>query len=771
MPDMSGMMQSQMNPSQQPGQDQEMQGLPQGQPGATPQGGPAGPGPQPDPSQGAYGSDQESPDESVLENYLDFARLSTNIAKKLSKKKADREMLDEMGREIVEKYAEDEESRKDWMDRNNEWLKLAMLVRDNKVWPWPKASNIKYPLLATAAMQFSARAYPALVPTDGRIVKSKLVQKDPNDQMWQASDRITKHMSWQVLENIPDWEENMDKLLMTMAVSGICFKKTYYNEVCKHMESELVYPENLCINYWAKTVESAYRKTEILYYTDNDLEEKTNNDEEFLDLDFSTPSIEKEEQLKAPKATMVAPPPPGKSTPHVFLACHTYWDIDGDGYEEPYVITVHKATKQVVRIVARWATDGVYRGADEKVTLIKPIEYFTDFPFIPNPDGSVYALGFGLLLGPLNESANTLINQLTDAGTLANMPSGFIGKGLRLRIGQTQLQPGEFKVVNATGEDLQKSVYTMPIKEPSGVLMTLLNMIIDSGNKLASIAEIFVGKMPGQNTPATTTQETIQQGMAVFTAIYKRVYRSLKKEFQKIYFFNKISPDILDEESKLSGMTLQTSDYELPSWIIIPGADPVGDTATVRANKMQQVGQLLQMGTIDPMLYTKMTLDALELPNAEQLMKQPEPPPPDPKLQVEQAKQQTEQIKQEGLKQKQQDEQQKFQAELTFKEKEMALKERETEMNLRHKEAQAAMDARHKEMSTMLDLHHERMQAHQKIVNDAMGAFMTHAQAAQGMRHSEQQHQQGLQHKDQSAKQTLTLKSKAAAAAPKAPAK
>ena len=174
-----------------------------------------------------------------------------------------------------------------------------------------------------------------------------------------------------------------------------------------------------------------------------------------------------------------------------------------------------------------------------KILRIKPIEYFTSFPLIPKPDGSIYAMGFGLLLGPLNLGVNSIINQLLDAGTIRNLTSGFISKGLRLKIGETSFSPGEWKVVNATGEALRDGIFPLPQNEPSPVLFQLLGMLIQSGNQLASIAEIFVGKMPGQNTPATTTQETVQQGMAVFTAIYKRVYRSLKQEFKKLYRLNK----------------------------------------------------------------------------------------------------------------------------------------------------------------------------------------------------------------------------------------
>ena len=224
-------------------------------------------------------------DEDRLDNIVDYALSEINIAKKLKNKKGKDGglLLEEIGNRVVEGYLVDEESRKGWMERNEEWLKLSMLVRETKSYPWPRASNVKYPLLATAAMQFSARAYPALVPSDGKVVKARVLPYDPDGLFAQKAEFIAKHMSYQVMENIPNWEEDMDKLLMSIAISGICFKKTYHNSVLGVHHSHLVYPENFCVNYWAKSLEKAYRKTEILKYTQNEYMEKVNNDEEYLE--------------------------------------------------------------------------------------------------------------------------------------------------------------------------------------------------------------------------------------------------------------------------------------------------------------------------------------------------------------------------------------------------------------------------------------------------------------------------------------------------------
>ncbi len=706
---------------------------------------------------------QEEGDDEQMKSFVDYAYTQTNLAKHLKKKKP--EVLLEMGQEIVKGFDEDERSRAGWMERNEEWMKLALLVRENKTYPWPKASNVKYPLLATAAMQFSARAYPALVPSDGHIVKTKVIQLKADDPIYEAAKRVGNHMSYQLLERIPDWEENMDKLLMTLSISGVCFKETYHSPVDGVHHSQLVYPEDFCVNYHAKSLAKAYRKTRILRYTDNEVLEKVNNNEEFLDVDLSAP-IEDTDNKENP-ATGVTPPPADKSTPHKFIACHTFWDLDDDGYEEPYVIVVHYASKQVVRVMARWCMDGVHTdttGKKPKIIKIEPLEYFTAFSFIPNPDGSLYALGFGLLLGPLNESVNSLINQLVDAGTLNNMQSGFIGKGLRLRMGQTSLQPGEYKVVNATGEDLHKSFFMIPTKEPSAVLFQLLNMLITSGNQLASIAEIFVGKMPGQNTPATTTQETVQQGMAVFTAIYKRVYRSLDQEFKKLFWLNKISPGIVEEESSLSGMPLQSSDYAMPAWAIVPGADPSGDSASQRQHKMQGVGQLLQLGTIDKMEYTRRVLDANDVNNAQQLMTKPQPPPPDPKAQ---------QIQQE-MQQSAQDHQLDMQAksaEMENKQKAAEIDAAKQAGNLQHEQQMQALKEQGARTAQQLDSLEMTIKNHFKMQQGQLSVAEAEAKAGQGVIHTQVAHQQDVVHAEQKHTQEMKHANEASKAKVKAAAK
>lgn len=693
----------------------------------------------------------EDPQEDSIESYLDQALSDTNLAKKLRNKKTKDGtlLLDVIGEEVYSGWDKDEESRRGWLDRNNEWLKLAVLVTEKRSFPWPNSSNVKYPLLATAAMQFSARAYPALVPADGQVVKAKVYPKDPTGELNKKGSLIGKHMSHQVMHEMPCWEEDMDKVLNVMAISGICFKKTYHDSGLGVHHSHIVYPENLCINYWAKNLEKAYRKTEILYYTENDYIEKVNNNEEFLQIDLPTQSNDPDAKTER-IATQTQASDADKSTPYTFLAQHTFWDLDDDGYEEPYIITINKDTKKVVRIIARWDSKGVKVDDKGNVIRISPVEYFTAFPFLPNPDGSIYALGFGALLSPLNESVNSIINQLIDSGTINNLQGGFIGKGLRLKMGISTWQPGEWKVVNATGEDLHKNIFPLPTKEPSPVLMNLLNMLITSGNQLASIAEIFVGKMPGQNTPATTTQETVKQGMAVFTAIYKRVYRSLDSEFKKLFRLNRINSEVFEDIEEILGEPLSNTDYDDDN-IIIPGADPTGDTESTRQAKIDAVGGLLQLQTIDPMAFTNWVLEAREIPNYQKLLAQPQQPQPSPEEQKAQAEMQV-------IQAKAQSDQQKAQVDLAAKQQKNeleaqlgAIKAQIAAMELQFKQTEQAMKMQGMQQEHKMDMIHQVNQQHLDTQKQQADLQMQSVSQQQALQHTEQNHQQAMKQQKQQA--------------------
>ena len=618
-----------------------------------------------------------------LEDYITLEDIlaSKNIATLLQE-----EDLIKIGDDVVNGYQIDLASREPWEKDLETWTKLALQIGEKKTYPWQGAANIKFPLLATAAMQFEARAYPTLVPSNGKIVKCKTVGADPTGEKQERAFRVSTHMSYQILDEMDDWEEDMDKLLLSLPIAGTCFKKTYWNATKQKNCSKLVLPKYLVVNYFARSLEDAERITEILQLSTRQVKERINS-ELYLDVDLGDPTESDAFKENRVKDAWQKQASEDETTPYTILEQHCYLDLDGDGYSEPYIVTVDENTKKVLRLVPRFLEEDVQVDENEKVIFIDPVQYYTKYSFIPNPDGGFYDIGFGRLLGPINESANTIINQLVDAGSLSNLQAGFIGKGLRIKMGDTKFTPGEWKAVNATGDDIKKQIFPLPVREPSSVLFQLLDLLLKSGKELASVAEIMTGKMPGQNTPATTTMASIDQGMKVFTAVYKRVYRSLQKEFRKLYRLNRtyLNPqeyiDILD-------MEVGQDDYTGSENDIIPGADPTATSGQEKQARVQAMMQILQLGTLDPMKVTMAYLEAFEIPNAENYIRQPSPPPPDPKM--------------EEMKLKAQLETQKATQDMQIKEREAQLRAVGMQNDLQMKAQSAALDARSKQVEGFL---------------------------------------------------------------------
>jgi len=642
---------------------------------------------------------------------------SKNIAESLKK-----EQLREIASQVSEGFEYDLSTRESWEQNIDDWTKLALQVKEEKSWPWPKAANVKYPLLSTAAMQFNARAYPSLIPANGDIVKVEVKGKDKTGEKLERAKRISSYMSYQLLYDMCGWEEDMDKLLMMLPIIGTVFKKTYYNPV-KHINvSELVLPKNLVVNYWAKSLEDAERISEIIPMTKRLVKEKMMSGS-FLDVELGDP-------IPDPKYITVATLQDA-STPYQIVEQHTYLDLDDDGYAEPYIVTFERTSREVLRIVARFDEDTIFTDDEGTLLRIEPISYYTKFGFIPNPDGGFYDIGFGLLLSPINESVNTLINQLIDAGTINNLQGGFLGKGLKLKMGETRWQPGEWKPVNSTADDLRKQIVPLPTKEPSAVLFQLMGSLITSGKELASVAEIFVGKMPGQNTPATTTMATIEQGMKVFTAVYKRVYRSLREEFKKIYTLNRVYLDP-DKYVAVVDTEIGPSDFDKESYDVCPAADPSIATSTEKLMKAQGLLELLSTGILDPIEVVRRVLEAQEQPNPELLFSKEiqqsgqMQPPPDPKLQEMQMKGQMEQ--------------QKFALQAQQSERKAMLDERS-------QQTQLAMKAQEHNLNMQAATQKAQLSAAEAIHKQRIFSATEQAKVNQQLVQKDQQHRQNLQQK------------------------
>ena len=556
-----------------------------------------------------------------------------NIASELSDIK-----LNEIAGEVETGYSVDKESRSGWEARQDEYMKLALQVMETKNTPWANAANVKYPLLTTATMQFGARSYPGLVGS-ANVAKGRVNGFDPDGEKAKSAQRIGLHMSYQLLEEMEEWEDDMDRLCVSIPIVGCMFKKSYFSPGKNRNVSELIYPRHLVVNYWTKNLADAPRLTHEIHLQDNDITERINAGL-FLDQDYSKELPD--EEIVSDQVHGTHQPQQDETTPGLFLEQHLWMDLDDDGYKEPYIVTVGGG--KVARIVAGFDLDSVKVKGD-KVIRVERIDYFTKYGFVPNPDGSFYDIGFGLLLGPINETINTTINQLLDSGTMSTRAAGFLGRGARLKGGEQSFKPFEWKQVLSTGDDLRKAIVPLPVREPSNVLFQLLSLMIESGKELSNTVPMLLGQNPGQNQPATTSMAVIDQGLKVYSSILKRLHRSLKKELIKLKRLNRLylPPEsyfqVLDpalEQGEAPTMVYQR-DYQDDLTSVSPYSDPSIVSEVQRMIKAQQISEMLAQGLIpNKAAAAKIVLEAMDIPNLDELLT-PQEPQPDPEVELKKA--------------------------------------------------------------------------------------------------------------------------------------
>lgn len=490
--------------------------------------------------------------------------------------------LRRLGQYVIDGYKIDEESCKEWKETIDAAMDIAKQVQDTKNFPWPNASNIKFPLIAKAGIEFSSRVLPELIPGE-RIVRISTVGRDPEFKKSDRAERVERAMSYQLISS-PDWYSGVDSLLSILPVVGTVFKKTYYSVVEKRNISEVCPPDEIVVNYSTKSLESARRVTHIIKLSTNEIIERQRRGifNESVDTDCLKPEGDDAREMDY-EVTL--------------LEQHCWYDLDDDGYKEPYVITVHEQSGKVLRIASRIKKVEKNKAGD--IVNITPWNYFTDFHFIKSPDGGFYSMGFGQLLLPINKTINSLINQLIDAGTLSVTQGGFLGKGLRIRNGEYRFKPFEWKVLDAaSGTDIAKSVYPFPVREPSDTLFKLLSMMIDIGKDFTNATDAMTGTMSASNVSTQTVNTLVEQGSKVYTAINQRLFRSQSSEYKKLYELNYYYlsdahyQDILDQPN-----AMVKSDFEDQSCDIHPVAD---QSLSSMNQRLEKASVLMGLRTADP---------------------------------------------------------------------------------------------------------------------------------------------------------------------------
>lgn len=538
-----------------------------------------------------------------------------------------------IGSEAVYEYEIDLASCKDFHDRIDRAMDMAMQARKAKTFPWPNASNVIYPLLTQAAVQFQARAYPAII--DGpHIVKARVLGPDQEGEKRDRADRIGAHMSWQFLNDVPGWEEDTDKLLLQLPIVGCVFRKTWHDPIRQQNNSETVSPKDMVVHYKTASFEKAPRFTHIQRYYPHEIEA-------FVRTGVWEPVHYDGDDGSDPHSIVE------------ILEQHRLIDMDDDGLPEPYVVTMTR-DGEVARIAPCFDADGMFfvgaafdgqkslpdimqeglLSEDLKIVRIERKEYFTKYGFIPAPDGSFYDIGFGTLTENLGSAVNTIINQLIDAGTLANMQGGFIAGGTKIRGGNMTFTPGEWKrVEGATSGPLRDNILPLQLPGPSSTLFQLLGMLIEAVRGITSISDILTGNQESQTAP-TTALALIEEGQKVFTAIYQRIHRALGLE---IKIMARLNRDYLDERTFFELMDapgeVGRADYRDRDLDVMPHSDPRAMNDRVKLAK----AELLLSYNGDPMInqleIRRRALEAAGISDIKGLMEVPQPEPgPDPAL-------------------------------------------------------------------------------------------------------------------------------------------
>lgn len=546
----------------------------------------------------------------------------------------DESQLRTIGSDCLQQHKRDEDSRSEWLKTHDKAMDMALQKSKDKSYPFNKASNVIYPLITTAAVQFAARAYPAIIPSR-EVTKGKVIGDDsgvyevnfetgeqqivePSGMKAGKAARIARFMNFQLLEVETNWESDTDKLLHYLPIAGTAFRKRYWDG---RPGSKFITAKHLVVDMAAKSLDTAVQVGELvnLYY--HEIRERVNRGTYNADAVEKDLTGDEEHQIELVEA-------------------HCRVDLDDDGYPEPYIVTFNLDTGTVYRMVANY---GEVEIEGERVIAIKPNEYFIKYPFIPNPDGGFYDIGFGWLLGPINSAINTAINQMNDAAHWQNAPSGFISKRLRLKSGDNRFQPGEYKPVDNTGDALRNEIVTLDFAGPSAVTMQLLSVMINAGQDISSVKDIMLGDMD-KNIAPTTALTLVEQGAKQFTAIYKRIHRALKKEMALLLKQNReniqeIMPlylEVLDDD--------ETSPEDFNSATeIVPVTDPDMVSDGTAMAKAQFIEQLAMQGRVDPQESLRRTLEAANVEDPASL--EPKQGEPDPEIMLKMAKLENDRIR------------------------------------------------------------------------------------------------------------------------------
>lgn len=525
---------------------------------------------------------------------------------------------------------DDRSSRKEWIDQYTEGLKFLGMKFEDRTEPFDGASGVVHPLLAESVTQFQAQAYKEMLPSGGPVKTMVMGMGTPQTDLQAA--RVQEYMNYLITQEMKEYDPETDQLLFYLPLSGSAFRKVHFDQSLGRPVSRFIPSEKLIVPYGTTSLDDAVRITHVIDMSMNEVRKlqqvgfyrktkMSDGNSEYVDTDEIDEEVDELQGVK----------PSGSSSDyecellevHVELDIPGFEDVDGNGEETgikiPYIVTLSPKHSTILSIRRNYVQADVMR---------RRIDYFVHYKFLPG----VGFYGFGLthMIGGLSQASTSILRQLIDAGTLANLPAGFKARGIRIRDNDVPLQPGEFRDMDAPGGSLRDALMPLPFKEPSGTLLQLLGMLVEAGRRFASVGDMQVGD-GNQEAPVGTTIALLERGSRVMSAIHKRMHYSQRIEFNILARVIKDSPIKAYPYQIASGQQqLMAQDFD-DRIDIIPVSDPNIFSMSQRVMLAQEMMQMVQS---NPQIHGPQGMyeayrrmyEAMGVQQIEQLL----PPPPQP---------------------------------------------------------------------------------------------------------------------------------------------
>jgi hypothetical protein len=542
----------------------------------------------------------------------------------------DEDILVEIGSDLQEKYTDYKTSRQDWEQAYTRGLDLLGFKYEVRTEPFRGASGVTHPVLAEAVTQFQAQAYKELLPADGPV-RTQILGKTDRNKEDQAM-RVKEFMNYQIMNVMKEYEPEFDQMLFYLPLSGSTFKKVYYDAMLGRAVSKFIPSEDLIVPYSATSLEDADAVIHVLKISANDLRKQQVNGF-YKDVELGEPTL-KEDEIKKKEQQLEGIRVEKQDDIYTLLECHVNLDLEGfedkdpqtgepTGIKLPYVVTIEEGSREVLSIRRNYKSDD---------PLKIRTNYFVHFKFLPG----LGFYGFGLIhmIGGLSRTATSALRQLLDAGTLANLPAGFKMRGIRVRDDAQPIQPGEFRDVDAPGGNLRDAFMPLPFKGPDQTLLQLMGIVVEAGQRFASIADAQVGDM-NQQAAVGTTMALLERGSRVMSAIHKRIYGALKNEFELLAnVFATYLPPVYPYDVVGGERQIKQTDFD-DKIDILPIADPNIFSQSQRISLAQTQLQLAQSNPQIHDIYQayRAMYEAMGTKNIDLILPSPKQPMPmDPSL-------------------------------------------------------------------------------------------------------------------------------------------